>query len=277
MRSADANEGLDRWIGTRSFGRVHEHHESLTSTNDRAWAWMGEGAPHGALVTAELQTVGRGRRGRVWSSPGGGGDIYASLVLRNVVEAGEGPAKVLRLPGVALAVAVGVRDGITAASEIDPGRIGLKWPNDVQIDGRKVAGVLCESRWQGTRADVVVGIGCNVGRTEFEGNLRDIATSLRLADAGGRLLNRAHVLAEILGGIEAVLPEYLCGGFEAIRARYEPYSVLTGRVVEIDGRGGRVRAVVRGLDANGRLEVHRLDGGQVFVVESGEVSLSGGG
>src|SRR5690606_17365021 len=98
---------LAELLTTARLGRAHEHHASLSSTNDRALAWLAEGAPDGALVTADHQSAGRGRLGRVWSSPVGR-DLYASLILRpGVSPRGFG--------ALALAVGVGLREGLLAA------------------------------------------------------------------------------------------------------------------------------------------------------------------
>ena len=109
---SDDLHALRSRVQTRAFGRAHEHHDVLGSTNDRAAAWIGEGAPHGAVVTADAQTEGRGRRGRVWASPPGE-NLYASVVLR--------PDAVRRDFGaIGLAVAVGIAEGLPIDVELIP-------------------------------------------------------------------------------------------------------------------------------------------------------------
>ncbi|HLT38244.1 MAG TPA: biotin--[acetyl-CoA-carboxylase] ligase, partial [Enhygromyxa sp.] len=192
---------LAELLTTARLGRAHEHHASLSSTNDRALAWLAEGAPDGALVTADHQSAGRGRLGRVWSSPVGR-DLYASLILRpGVSPRGFG--------ALALAVGVGLREGLLAAfggaeawRERGWPELALKWPNDLLLGGRKLAGILCESRWRGHEVEVVIGFGVNVHREldEFEPSLRASATSLALQLPERR--GRAAILAAVLAQLE---------------------------------------------------------------------------
>ncbi len=256
-------------LTTTRFGRVHEHHTSIGSTNDRALAWLSEGAVDGALVSADAQLAGRGRMGRRWSSPPGR-DLYASLICRPGVPAADFGA-------LSLAVGVGLREGLLAALPQLPGhRLALKWPNDLLLDGLKLAGVLCESRWRGRSVELVIGFGVNVhrSRAQFEPSLRDRATSLAraLPDAA---LGRAEILAALLHALERALETFFERGFAAIRPRYEPHCLVLGRAVEIDdGRGGpRFQTTALGLDHDGALLVRGQDG-QPTRVESADVWLA---
>lgn len=278
MSSADFPAALAAALTTRRFGRVHEHAASLESTNDRALAWLGGSgespAPDGALVTADRQTAGRGRLGRAWSSAPAG-DIYASVVVRpGATRTAAGQS----FGALALAVGVGLREGVGAAlrgcgrPELAE-RLSLKWPNDLLLDGRKLAGILCESRWRGRSVDVVVGFGVNVGRERFEGPLADTATSLRLA-LGVAPPTRAEILAAILTALEDSLDTFFDRGFPALRPRYEPHCVVLGRRVEVETPGrGRVSALALSLDPDGALRV-REDDGRELRVESADVWLS---
>lgn len=248
--------------GTRWLGRPHEHWAELASTNDRALAWAREGAPHGAMVTADRQTAGRGRLGRPWASPETG-DLYVSLVVK--------PGPTRRLGALGLAVGVGLREGLAAWL---PAR--LKWPNDLLVGGRKLAGVLCEARWTAGTPEIVVGFGVNVARTSFDGDLAERATSLarELPDPPAR----AEVLAAVLVRLEAALDLFLASGFPAIRARYEAHCALRDRTVSVelaDGTGAREPARALGLDDDGALRVAPLRGGPPRRVESGDVWLAG--
>jgi BirA family biotin operon repressor/biotin-[acetyl-CoA-carboxylase] ligase len=240
-------------LGTRAFGRSHEHHDVLGSTNDRAAAWILEGAPHGAVVTADAQTAGRGRRGRVWESPARE-NLYASVVLRpDVVRADFG--------AIGLAVAVGLADGL-------PIDVELKWPNDLLVGGCKLGGILCESRWVGARPDVVVGFGINVHQREFAGELADVATSLALCDAA---LPRAELLAQVLLSLEEALDRFVDVGFGAIRSAYTRRCSMLGRTVDVSGPDGKLRGVADGLADDGALLLRPEGGGPVQRIEVAEV------
>lgn len=268
----DALASLASRLTTRALGRVHRHVPALASTNDAAMRWACEGAVHGALVTADAQTAGRGRLGRRWSSPPGAG-IYASVIVRP-----PGDARALAWGALGLAVAVGLREGLLPWAPA----LALKWPNDLLHGGRKLAGILCETRWSGVGADarpqVVVGFGINVGACPPE--VSTIATSL--ARDGARAPGRAEVLARVLAALEEALDVFFgavgrgarAGGFAAIRERYEPHCVTLGRVISIPGPSGardpdRRREVrVLGLAEDGALWVEPLAGGSRFRVDS---------
>ena len=142
-------------------GSPRVHHRVTDSTNERAKELAAAGAPHGTLVTADEQTAGRGRQGREWTAPPRSA-VLMSVVLRELDEL---------LP---LAAAIAVADAVQAGATI-------KWPNDVWIDGRKVAGILVEGRPQEGWA--VLGVGLNVSTERFPDELAESATSLRLAGA----------------------------------------------------------------------------------------------
>jgi BirA family biotin operon repressor/biotin-[acetyl-CoA-carboxylase] ligase len=254
---------LAKVLETRSLGRVHEHHEVLSSTNDRALKWAREGAPEGALVTADEQTGGRGRHGRTWSSPPG--DLYASLVLRP-----DAPPE--RLGALGLAVAVGLREALVPVL----GGIVLKWPNDLLVHGKKLAGILCETQWQGGCAAVVVGFGVNVRTRSFPFDLALPATSLALALEPQPAPGRALVLARILACLEEPLERYLDAGFTAIRGRYEPHLEMLGERVRISGTAHDGIVVAERIDDDGALIVRPVDGDTTMRIDSADVWLSSG-
>jgi BirA family biotin operon repressor/biotin-[acetyl-CoA-carboxylase] ligase len=270
---SDDLEQLGALLTTARLGRVHEHHASVASTNDRALEWLSSGAPDGALVTADHQSAGRGRLGRAWSSPVGR-DLYASVILRPGV-----PAQ--GFGALALAVGVGVREGLLAAfdgartwHERGYPELALKWPNDVLLGGRKLAGILCESRWRGREVEVVVGFGINVHRQldEFDPSLRASATSLALGL--GERRGRAAILAAVLERLEWELERFFAEGFAGVRSRYEPHCLVIGRAIEVEQRSGeRIAAIAEGLDPDGALRVRPRDGGPSMRVESADVWL----
>lgn len=251
---ADDWAGLAGYLTTPTFGRAHEHHRELGSTNDRAAMWARTGAPHGALVTADAQREGRGRRGRVWSSPPAV-NIYASLVLRPPpVPGGLGP--------LALAVALGLHQGL-------PDRdVTIKWPNDLIAGGRKLAGILCECRWLGAQAEVVVGFGINVRRQAFPDALRDVATTLE--DLGAPVPSRVELLARALASLESVLDRFFAGGFPTLHTEYVRCCPWIGAsIVWSDGQGIKRPGRAIRLDPDGALVIacegveRRLEAGEI--------------
>jgi BirA family biotin operon repressor/biotin-[acetyl-CoA-carboxylase] ligase len=262
---------LGSLLTTARLGRVHEHHASLASTNDRALTWLSESAPDGALVTADAQTAGRGRLDRRWSSPPGR-DLYASVIVRpGVAPAGFG--------AVSLAVAVGLREGLLSLfGERLSDKLALKWPNDLLLDGRKLAGILCESRWRAREVELVIGFGINVHRErdEFEPDLRARATSLALELAPEHRRGRAAILAAVLAQLEHNLERFFAGGFAAIRSRYEPHCLVIGKTIEVAEPSGRgFMAIAESLDDDGALRVRPREGGPSVRVESADVWLRG--
>jgi len=221
-----------------SVGTPRLHYRRTTSTNAVARELAAAGAPHGAIVTAGEQTAGRGRQGRTWSAPLGRA-ILCSIIVRD-------PPRLLPLlTGVAVAETVG--DGAE-----------IKWPNDVWLGGRKVAGILVEGRPQEGWAVVGIGLNVAVRREDFPPEVRGIATGMGLEpDAIGPTLER---LLDALGRWLAAQPSDV---LEAVRAR----DALLGRGVRWaagEGRGA-------GIDGEGRLVV-ATDVGHV-ALDAGEVHL----
>lgn len=252
----DALEGLSAALQTRWLGRVHEHHAELGSTNDRAAAWAD--APHGAIVTADAQSRGRGRFGRPWHSPAGA-SLYASFVLRP-------PQADARWSALGLAIGVGICDGL-AAFGLAP---TLWWPNDIRIGARKLGGILCEARWAGTTPTFVVGFGLNVHARAWPPELAAIATSLadtELAPVPGR----AQLLARLLGALEPVLDAFATQGFAAVRERYEARCGSLGQPVAVSEPGGatRRRVLAVAIDDDGALLVRAQPGAALERVDAG--------
>jgi BirA family biotin operon repressor/biotin-[acetyl-CoA-carboxylase] ligase len=226
----------------RRLGTPRLHLRTTGSASDRARALAIAGAPHGMLVTAGEQLAGRGRHGRSWTAPPGRA-LLMSLVLLDA------PAL------LALASAVAVADVVAAFAD-EP---SIKWPNDVLVGGRKVAGILAESRppdrW------VVLGIGLNVAVRDA-----DLAPEL-VGRAAGLGLAPADV-EPVLAALLATLERRLAQGPAEILAAYRERDALLGREVRWQHGAG----VAAGLDDDGRLLVDRPDGGRV-ALDAGEVHL----
>jgi BirA family biotin operon repressor/biotin-[acetyl-CoA-carboxylase] ligase len=254
--------------------------EETASTNDDAKRGAREGAPHGAVWLAETQTSGRGRQGRVWLSPRGENLLFSVLLRLRCAPA--------RVPPVSLVCGLAVRDAVARAlgGVSCDDDVKVKWPNDVLVrspgDGvfRKVAGVLVESALSGARVDyVVVGIGINVLTRALPEEVADIATSIALErDArggGGRELDRAEVLADVLSQLDRDVEHVAHKGLGLVHARLTRHDVLSGQEVESvtdDGSPGDLRGVAAGIDLEGRLLIRAPDG-VITRVSSGEMRL----
>lgn len=239
------------WEGLWGVAEV-EAWASLGSTNDRARARARAGAPSWLVVLADEQTEGRGRSGRRWHSPRGLGLWMSFLVRRH--PAGEGALTPL-LAGLAAARAIEGRTGL---------EVGVKWPNDLWIGSRKVAGVLCES----VGALVVVGIGVNVRQRpdDFPPELRSLATSVE-AEAGATL-SRGRLAGGILDEARVLLDRPSPRLDPPILEELGRRDVLGGRAVRVGGR----RGIGAGVDPLGRLLVETAPG-DVRPVIAGHVDL----
>ena len=216
------------------------------STNDEAKRGARAGAPHGATWVAEEQTEGRGRQGRSWVSPRGENLLFSVLLRVDCVPS--------RLPLVAIVAGLAVRDAVArAAPRAD---VRIKWPNDVLVGTKKVAGILVEAITVGRRVEaVVVGAGVNVHTRVFPEEIEERATSVSLVS--GEPPDRDALLGDILEGIDHDLHVVLARGLGVVRARVDAADALRGRGVRNDsGDAG----VASGIDDEGRLLVRRDDG-----------------
>jgi BirA family biotin operon repressor/biotin-[acetyl-CoA-carboxylase] ligase len=228
------------------------------STNDEALRAAREGAPHGATWVTEEQTQGRGRRGRSWVSPPGEGLLFSVLVRLACPPA--------RLPSLALVAGLAVRDAVAAAAPDASPRI--KWPNDVVVGARKVAGILVESITSGSKVEaLVIGVGINVHTREFPEDIRERATSIALVASGPP--DRGALLADVLASLDRDLHVVASRGLGLLRARLEAADTLRGRRIRSDAGAEGTGA---GIDDEGRLLVRRDDGGIARWI-AGEVSL----
>jgi BirA family biotin operon repressor/biotin-[acetyl-CoA-carboxylase] ligase len=247
-------------LNTHDVGRELHWYAELTSTSDRAKELADEGAEHGEVVIAEVQTAGRGRRGRVWTSPPGR-NLAFSVVLRPDLP----PA---RAPELTLVASIAVCDSLRQAG-VDA---GIKWPNDVLAGGKKLAGILTELAAEPDRVHwVVIGVGVNVNaRTEdFPEELRGEATSI-LLERGGPA-PRALFAAACLTALEEWLDRHAEEGFGAIRAAWRERSVTLGREVCVRADGREVVGTAVDLDEDGALLVRDAVGVQRIL--AGDVTL----
>ena len=227
-----------------------------SSTNDVAREQARKGARNGFLVAASRQTAGRGRLGRTWESPPDRG-LYVSIVLRPdlaMTEAG----KLTALSSVATV------DAVEAVAGLRP---QIKWPNDVMLGGRKLAGLLIETEPKGSRLKfAVIGIGLNVRQkaADFSPEVRKTATSLFLAT--GRLYRRADLLVALLQALE----RRLGSPFDEVREAWTTSSLTLGQRMTLTTARGRKHGQVLGLDESGALLL-RSNSGEVETVTAGDM------
>lgn len=254
---------LEQGLKTKTMGQSIYFYEETDTTNNRARELALEGAPEGTLVVAEKQTAGRGRRGKVWESPLGTG-IWMSLVLRPQIMPAEASVLTL-LCGLATAEAIKAETGLSA---------GIKWPNDILINGKKAVGVLTEMDCEMSEVHFVIpGIGINVNTASFPPEIADIATSLYLEC--GKTVSRRRLVHKVLERLEEHYETFLrTGSFTAMLEDYRKHCITLGKEVHVLGREPFF-AEALDITPEGELLVRRADNGKEEVVFSGEVSIRG--
>jgi BirA family transcriptional regulator, biotin operon repressor / biotin---[acetyl-CoA-carboxylase] ligase len=249
------------------FGSPHRHYRLTDSTNERARELVEAGAPHGTVVTAEEQTAGRGRQGRVWTAPAGKGLLY-SAVLRPLDE--RHLLLPLSVPLAVCAAAESLRRGIECQ---------IKWPNDVWLEERKLAGILIEAKPQDGWAVMGVGLNLTVAPEEFPDDLKWPAVSLFGSTARGRGEPRRSLPAVAPAGlpptplaaasaVNRALDRWTTAPRDEVLASWRARDALRGREISWDGGSG----IAEGIDDSGDLLVRGLDG-DLAVLGAGEVHL----
>lgn len=244
-------------------GRQVEYLKEVDSTNTRVKQMAENGAPHGLLVAAESQTMGKGRRGRGWMSPPGV-NIFMSLLLRPELE----PSSASMLT---LVSAMAVAEGIRQETGLD---CGIKWPNDVVAGGKKLCGILTEMSADLDCINYVVpGIGINVNQEEFPEDIRSVATSLKL-ECGGTV-SRSRLIGAVLKAFEGFYETFMeTGDLSGLMEEYSRRLVNRGRGVRVLAPGNEYTGTALGISRTGELLV-QADDGSVRQVLSGEVSVRG--
>ena len=253
---------IEAALRTRVIGRPLEVVAEIGSTNDAVMAAGRAGKAEGLTILADRQTAGRGRRGRPWASPAGVG-LYTSVLLRPQ----QSPA---RLPLLTLVAGLGVAEAI---EEIAGVAARLKWPNDVLVEGRKVAGILAETASaDGEVGYVVIGIGINVNRApqDLPQGLVPVATSLALAT--GRPIPRGELAAALYNALDRWYLVFRQGRIESILAAGRERSATLGRPVDVLADEEGWQGVAVDLDADGALLV-REESGEIRRVIASDVSI----
>lgn len=246
------------------FGSTILRYDSVSSTNDVARDLATSGAPEGLCVVAREQTAGRGRQGRLWSSPSGEG-LYLSLVLRPQIKAADSAI-------LTLAAAVGVAETFKLDFEVPA---DIKWPNDVLASGRKICGILVESAIQNDQLQyAVMGIGVNIAQGSFPADIEISATSLLLETR--RRIEPEDFARPMLERLDRWYRIVLTHSGQVIERWEELSSYARGRRVGVESPEGAIEGITRGLTSRGAL-ILEMDNGEIREVVSGEVSLRAAG
>lgn len=252
-----SEEGIRRYLKTKLIGQTIEARSVMASTNARAKELAGQGAPEGTIVVARGQTNGKGRAERKFHSPADSG-VYVSFILRPKA----GSDRAVRLTMLS---AVATARAIERVSNV---RAGIKWVNDIFIDGKKAAGILCETEQRADSAFVsyaIVGIGINVSKQIFPPELQSIATSI--GNASGNDISKNRLIAELCGAMESLLAE------DDPIQEYRERSIVPGKCVKVITEDGSYSATAVAINDDGELIVDTGFGTRTL--RAGEVSIIG--
>lgn len=243
-------EALLAGLATARVGTAIEYFPVLESTNLQAHACGEAGAAEGLVVIADRQEAGKGRMGRRWESPAGV-NLYASVLLRPDLPPWEAP-QLTYLSAVAVCRAIDEVTGLAAK---------VKWPNDILVNERKVAGLLNEMSSETDRVNfIVLGIGVNLNMApdQFPDDLRYPATSLAIASE--QAISRLDFTRSLLRHLDALYAEWQAEGLQPVLAAWRERSALTGREVKVDCQNRTIHGRVQGLGDDGALLVETADG-----------------
>ena len=249
-------------LATKRLGRKVYALIEVDSTNTYASKLAAAGEPEGALVVSEYQTVGRGRLGRKWVSPPGV-NVTMSLILRPDIPSPDAPLITLAA-SVALAKAVNGLYGLSS---------GIKWPNDLMVSGRKMAGVLTEMSAGPDRIRHVilgVGIDVNMRRDDFPEDIRGSSTSVMLETGGP--VGRVPLLCRFIEEFEVYYDALLTGDSGRVVSEWRKHSCTLGRRVKVNTQRGEVYGIARDIDDSGAL-ILETDEGKTEKVTAGDVGF----
>lgn len=249
-------------LNTEYIGKEIQYHDSIDSTNNKGRMMASEGCAEGLVITAEEQTAGRGRLGRQWTTP-----KFTSIAFSLVLKPRIKPAQA---PGITIVMGTAVCSALKKLTSLD---VGIKWPNDIIINNKKVCGILTEMNAEIDAVNfIVAGVGINVNINKFPDELSEIATSLMLET--GREVSRKEVLAAVLTEFEMLYNEFKQNGLKDIIEQFKNYSVTLGRQVKVISINETFEGEAVDITSDGILIVKTSDGTMKKVV-SGDVSVRG--
>jgi BirA family biotin operon repressor/biotin-[acetyl-CoA-carboxylase] ligase len=249
-------------------GRPHPPHlvclDTVDSTNSEAERLLATGARVPLVILAGAQTAGRGRRGRVWHSPPAG-NLYSTFVFRPKLE----PA---RLHDFTLWMGLNICELVANFTKLEP---GLKWPNDLHVNGRKAGGMLTEARVDADQIrDLVFGLGLNLNGRAADLPRELQKTAISLADAAGAPVDLNRFAAALIGRVLSAYDQFLEGSHrDKFASLWKRFDVLRGRPVTVTQGTRTVAGTATGIDNEGSLIV-RLNSGRTERFRAGEVTLS---
>ncbi|MDA3130168.1 biotin--[acetyl-CoA-carboxylase] ligase [Aliibacillus thermotolerans] len=251
MPNLASTDEIKSKLQTKAIGRHIVYKKEVTSTQDIAHQLVQEGAEEGTIVIADKQTKGKGRLGRPWHSMEEKG-LWFSIILRPDI-----PPQVA--PQLTLLTAVAVQEGLERATDLP---VEIKWPNDILLRGKKIAGILTEMHSELDRIQaIVVGIGLNVNqqKTDFPEELSAVATSLSM-EANGKVFQRSDVIVSVLEKYEHWYYKYLDQGFFPIKKRWEQLATTIGKEITAKTMRKEVQGIAEGITDEGVLLIRKKDG-----------------
>ena len=252
---------LRKGLKTKSFGSKIYTFRKIDSTNNCAKAVANVGALEGVVVVAEEQTAGRGRLGRTWQA-NAGENLTFSILLRPKVSLDS-------LNLLPLYVAVAMSQAIEKTTNL---RVECKWPNDLLINKKKVAGILIEGSVQQNIVDyVVIGVGVNVNQTQFSDDLLHKATSLRLES--NQEIDRLTLFREILTSLENFYTQTERTGFHSVIPSWLERTTMINKPIAVSQHGNVLTGVVKGLSKDGGLILKTNNSEQILF--AGDVTILG--
>ena len=246
----------------RRIGNCIHFFPAIDSTNVKAHELALNGAAEGEVVIAEAQSRGRGRMTRVWQSPVGR-NLYASVILRP-------PLPPSAAPQITLTAGIAVAELL---SPYCPGRVAIKWPNDILIDGKKICGILTEMKSSAAGVDFVIlgiGININMSREDFDPELRETATSLKIETGG--TVDRLTLAGNLFALIEKWYIVLIEEGFKGLRHVFLAYTEMMGKRIQVVFNQEIETGVAVGIDDDGTI-VMQDQAGAIRRVTAGDVTM----
>ncbi|HEY1266391.1 MAG TPA: biotin--[acetyl-CoA-carboxylase] ligase [Candidatus Binatia bacterium] len=256
-------EEIRKHLASGRLGKTIHYFAELDSTNRAAYKLAGEGAAEGEVVLAEAQTRGKGRLGRSWFSPPGL-NLYLSVILRPKLSPSDAPQ-------LTLVAAVALADTVRRFLGRAP---AIKWPNDILVGGKKLAGILTESSVDSQRLHfVVVGVGVNLNMpaSMLPEDIRGLATSLLILT--NQMADRTSFAKELIHSLDRCYGELEQSGFPPMAARWESFFELKGRKVKVEMGDRVVLGIARGIDRDGALILEK-QGGATERIIAGDVTAA---